>query len=287
MQFKAFSGRPVAQRSDCLVVGAFESGELGPETAAVDRAASGRLRALLARGDFAGRAGETQLLLEQRGLGSPRVLLVGLGPKAKFDRRAWRRAAASAIGALARTRVASAVLALDLPAGHQLDSATTARLLPEIASGALYRINDRKTARKPRPPALARLSLGPFTRAALPAARRALADGASAAASAVMVRDLGNLPGNICTPRHLAAEAQRLARAHRSLRVRVLDEPAIRRLKMGCFLAVTRGSAEPPRFIILEHRGGRRGAAPVVLVGKGTPSTPAASRSRTRRPWTR
>ena len=38
---------------------------------------------------------------------------------------------------------------------------------------------------------------------------------------------------------------------------------------MGCLLAVTRGSAEPPRFIVLEYRGGRRGAAPVVLVGKG------------------
>jgi leucyl aminopeptidase len=51
--------------------------------------------------------------------------------------------------------------------------------------------------------------------------------------------------------------------------VRILNEAQIRRLKMGCLLAVTRGSAEPPRFIILEYRGGRRGAAPLVLVGKG------------------
>jgi leucyl aminopeptidase len=106
-------------------------------------------------------------------------------------------------------------------------------------------------------------------RATLPTARRALAHGRTAALSAVLLRNLGNLPGNICTPRHLAAEAVRLRREHRGLRVRVLNEAAIRRLKMGCFLAVTRGSAEPPRFIVLEHRGGRRGAAPVVLVGKG------------------
>jgi leucyl aminopeptidase len=53
------------------------------------------------------------------------------------------------------------------------------------------------------------------------------------------------------------------------MRVRVFDEPAIRRLKMGCLLAVSRGSAEPPRFIVMDYRGGRRGAAPVVLVGKG------------------
>jgi leucyl aminopeptidase len=83
------------------------------------------------------------------------------------------------------------------------------------------------------------------------------------------MRDLGNLPGNVCTPRYLADQARAIARAHASVRVRVLDESAIRRLKMGCLLAVSRGSAEPPRFIVLEHRGGRPGAKPVVLVGKG------------------
>ena len=51
--------------------------------------------------------------------------------------------------------------------------------------------------------------------------------------------------------------------------MQVLDEAAIRREKMGCLLAVTQGSAEPPRFIVLEYRGGRRRQAPVVLVGKG------------------
>jgi len=64
-------------------------------------------------------------------------------------------------------------------------------------------------------------------------------------------------------------QAQKLARAYRSVRVRVLNEAQIRRLKMGCFLAVTRGSEQPPRFLIIEHRGGRRSSAPVVLVGKG------------------
>jgi len=49
----------------------------------------------------------------------------------------------------------------------------------------------------------------------------------------------------------------------------VFNEAQIRRLKMGCFLAVTQGSAEPPRFIVMEWNGGKRGAPPVVLVGKG------------------
>jgi leucyl aminopeptidase len=73
----------------------------------------------------------------------------------------------------------------------------------------------------------------------------------------------------VCTPRYLAQQARELAKGHRSLKVRVFDEPQIRRLKMGSLLSVSRGSAEPPRFIAMEYRGGARGAAPVVLVGKG------------------
>ncbi|MCC7463531.1 MAG: leucyl aminopeptidase [Gammaproteobacteria bacterium] len=269
MQFEAFLGRAAAQRADCLMVGVFEPAALDAAGLAADRQCGGALAALLGRGDFSGRAAETLLVSPVRGLGSARVLLVGLGPRARHNRRNWRRALSAGLAALARTRVASAVLSVELPAGEELDAPGAARLIPELAGTALYRVNDQKTAKRPRPPALARLKIGPYTRTQLPAVRRALAQGAHAAASAVLARDLGNLPGNICTPRYLAATAVRLGREHRGLKVRVLDAAAIRRLKMGCFLAVTRGSDEPPRFLVLEHRGGRRGAAPVVLVGKG------------------
>jgi len=57
MRFEAFSRRAAEQRCDCLVIGAFERAELGPEASAVDRAMRGRVRALLTRGDFSGRAG--------------------------------------------------------------------------------------------------------------------------------------------------------------------------------------------------------------------------------------
>ena len=86
--------------------------------------------------------------------------------------------------------------------------------------------------------------------------RRGLAQGRRSRQGQSLLRDLGNLPGNVCTPRYLADQARAIAREHRSVRVHVFDEAAIRRLKMGCLLAVSRGSAEPPRFIVLEYRGG-------------------------------
>jgi len=269
MEFTAYSGRTVDQRSDCLVIGVYEARELGDEARAVDRAVGGRIRNLLRRGDFSGRTGESLLLADLPGLRHSRLLLVGLGTAGAYQRRAWRRALGTAVAALARTRLASATLALERPAARDFDDATLARAAAEACGAALYRINDLKTGKRPPAPALSRVKIGPFTPASLVEVRRALGDGAAIAASASLLRNLGNLPGNICTPRYLAAQAAQLARTHRGLRTRVLNEAQIRRLKMGCLLAVTRGSAEPPRFIILEHRGGRRGAAPVVLVGKG------------------
>jgi leucyl aminopeptidase len=236
----------------------------------VDRALRGRLRGLLRSGDFSGRAGETLLLPGFAGIASARLLLVGLGPQAQFNRRSWRRAVGSAVAALARTRVASAALALERPSAAELDDFYFARALAELCGAGLYRINDLKTTRRPRPPALARVLLGPIDAAAVASARRGLAAGAAVGESAALLRNLGNLPGNVCTPRYLAAQARTLARSHRGrLRVRILDEPALRRLRMGCLLAVTRGSEEPPRFIVLEYRGARRTRAPIVLVGKG------------------
>jgi leucyl aminopeptidase len=270
MRFEAFSRRAAEQRSDCLVIGVFERGELGTEAQAVDRAMRGRVRALLARGDLSGRAGETLLITEPTGIRSARLLLVGLGGKAQYNRRSWRRALGQAVAALTRTRVVAATLALERPAARELDDYYFGRALAEATGNSLYRINDLKSARKPRPPALARVQCGPVDATALAAVRRGLAAGAALTESARLLRNLGNLPANVCTPRYLAAQARELGRTYRRrLRVRILETAALRRLKMGCFLAVTRGSEEPPRFIVLEYRGGRRGRAPVVLVGKG------------------
>jgi leucyl aminopeptidase len=270
MRFEAFSRKAAEQRSDCLVIGTFERAELGVEAAAVDRALRGRVRALLGRGDFSGRAGESMLLTDLRGLASERLLLVGLGKKAQFNRRAWRRGLHSAIGALARTRIASAAVALERPAVRELDDYYFGRSAAEITAASLYRINDLKSTRGPRPSPLARVLFGPVTAAERGEVRRGLAAGDAVAQSATLLRNLGNLPANVCTPRYLANQARALVRLYRRrLRLRIFDEAGIRRLKMGCFLAVTRGSEEPPRFIVLEYRGAPRSRAPLVLVGKG------------------
>ena len=269
MRFETWSSGIAALDVDCLVVGVFDEGELTAEARRVDQAAGGRIGRLLARGDFPGRAGETLLVADLPGLAAGRVLLSGLGPRKTFGRRPWRKAVLAAVTALARTGVKSAAFALERPGAEALDDYYYGRAMAELTHAALYRVNDLKSGKKPKPAALARVLAEAASRGAAREIARGLAHGAAVAVAANMQRDLGNLPGNVCTPRYLAEHARALARRHRSLSVKVLEEAALRREKMGCLLAVAQGSAEPPRLIVLEHKGGKRGEAPVLLVGKG------------------
>ncbi len=251
---------------ECLVVGVFEEAELGAPARTVDAACGGRLKKLLARGDFAGRAGETSLLADLPGLKASHVLLTGLGARKQWQRKAWRKAWVSAAGALNRTRIASCAVALDRPDTRQLDDYYLGRAVAELAGTVLYRVNDLKTGRKPPPPALRKILAGPVRKA--PPAERGLTHGAAVAAAMNVQRDLANLPANVCTPTYLAEAARALAKRH-GLSIKVLDEAAIRREKMGCLLAVSQGSHQAPRFIVLEYQGTKKEQAPLVLVGKG------------------
>ncbi|MCB1923789.1 MAG: leucyl aminopeptidase, partial [Gammaproteobacteria bacterium] len=84
-----------------------------------------------------------------------------------------------------------------------------------------------------------------------------------------LAKDLANLPGNLCTPTYLAEQAQALARGSRKLKVTVLSEAQMQKLGMGSLLSVSRGSRQPAKLIVLEYKGGKPGAKPIALVGKG------------------
>ncbi|MFZ0500365.1 MAG: leucyl aminopeptidase [Steroidobacteraceae bacterium] len=272
MRFETWSKGIAALDVDCLVVGVFEEGELSEQARAIDAASGGRLKKLLSRGDFPGKPGDTLLVTDLPGLDATRMLLTGLGKKKSLSRKTWRKAWTAAVADLSRTGVESVALALERPDGAHLDDYYFGRVIAEIAIMGLYRINDLKSGKKPKPARLERVLAGPVSKNAAAAVDRGLAHGAAIAEANKIQRDLANLPGNVCTPTFLAEEARALAKRYRSLRVRVLDEPAIRREKMGCLLAVSQGSAEPPRFVVIEHSGSGKAAAtapPVVLVGKG------------------
>ncbi|MDF2772787.1 MAG: cytosol aminopeptidase, partial [Geminicoccaceae bacterium] len=99
-------------------------------------------------------------------------------------------------------------------------------------------------------------------------AKRALADGEAIAAGYDVARRLAHMPPNLCTPEFLAKTATDIGRRHR-FKVTVLGRREMERQKMGSFLCVAQGTPQDPKLVTMEYRKGRRGDAPVVLVGKG------------------
>jgi leucyl aminopeptidase len=142
------------------------------------------------------------------------------------------------------------------------------RAVAELTGNTLYRVNDLKSGKKPRAPALNRVVAVVAAKTAS-AVNKGFTQGVALTNGASLMRNLANLPGNVCTPAYLGRTAEGLAKTHKSLKVKVLGLPEIKREKMGCFLAVTQGSEQPPRFIVIEHRHAKAKNPPVVLVGKG------------------
>lgn len=269
MQFHATRSSASAQRTACAVVGIYEKGQLSAAARALDGKCGGTIARIIRRGDFDGKLGEVLPIAELPGAPAGRALLVGLGKRKDFGRKGFRKAVTAAVEWLARSGARDAVLFLAQDAVPDVDDYYAARFAVESACSVLYRIPDLKSGRKPPKPKIVRLGMAVADRGQLAAARRGIKDGAGVVAGMALCRDLANLPANVCTPSYLAARARQMARDHKAVRVRVLTETEIKRLKMGSFLSVTRGSEQPPRFIVIEYRGAPASQAPIALVGKG------------------
>src|SRR6185295_6111323 len=98
-------------------------------------------------------------------------------------------------------------------------------------------------------------------------AKKLSAQAKALAAAVHTVRDLGNMPCNILTPRRLAERAEEVSKEV-GIKCTVYGRRDIERMKMGGLIAVNRGSVEEPRFVVIEYAP-RRAKTHVALVGKG------------------
>lgn len=268
MELVVKSVAAVSVKTATLVLPVGEGRKLGALAKAVDQACEGAISALLKRGDLEGKPGQTLLLHSLPGLKAERVLLVGSGKDESLGDRAWRKLVASVAGVLKGLGGTDAVLALD-------DIAVTARdghygkyrLLAETLLDGAY-VFDRFKSKKAEPRALKKVTLL-TAKAGQAETERAVKHATAIANGMAYTRDLGNLPPNICHPSFLAEQAKDMGKAHKGLKVEVLDEKKIKDLGMGAFYAVGQGSDQPPRLIVLNYQGAKKSDKPFVLVGKG------------------
>lgn len=263
LEFTLNASTPAGVATDCVIVGAFADDSLAPAAQAIDDASGGKLRALVARGDVSGKTGRTALLHDLPGVTAPRVLVIGLGDRAKFGVAQYLKAVGDAARALRTGPIPSALFTLSEIPVIDRDAAWNIRQAVVAAAHACYRYTATLGAKNKKrdESGLAALAIaGDDT--------HALAQGKAIAAGVAFARELGNLPPNICNPAYLAQQAQEFADRFPQAECDVLGRDAMADLGMGSLLAVAQGSANEPKLIALKWNNGGD-AKPYVLVGKG------------------
>lgn len=269
MEFNVKSAHPEKQRTACLVAGVFENRRLSPVAERLDEISQRYISNLLRKGDLEGKTGQSLLLHNVPNTLADRVLLVGCGKERELGDNQFRDIIRKVINTLSNTGSMDAVCTLTEINVKGRDIRWKIRQAVESILDCLYSFDQFKTKKDQTRRSLRRMIFTVPTRRDLPLGERATLIGQAIASGVQYAKNLGNMPPNICTPIFLAKEAEKMAQALPHLSAAILDEKDIEALKMGAFLAVAKGSQNPPRLITLEYRGNQSKHKPVVLVGKG------------------
>ncbi|MGK0500040.1 MAG: leucyl aminopeptidase [Oceanicoccus sp.] len=253
------------QSSQCLVVAIFTNGKLSQTARAINKASGGQLQKIIKRGDINGTLGQSLLLPNLSGVQAERVLLLGCGEDKKLSTADFGKLINSLLSALDNSKAKDSLVALDGISVAGKDKAWMAGQIAMTSGSKNYRYTE--TLSKPKPAsALKKITLaGDVDKSS----RTAIHQGKAIARGMNIAKELGNLPGNICTPTYLATQARSLGRKHASLTVSVLEEKKMRELGMGSLLSVSAGSDEPAKLIVMDYKAAAKSKKPHVLVGKG------------------
>jgi leucyl aminopeptidase len=212
---------------------------------------------------------DSSVLLQNVGpFSTKRLLLYGAGRTDDIGAVSVRRLAGAAIRTLLKHRVIRSAAFL---VTRKLETEAFVQAIVEGAligylSGDLYRSNDESTAKIETLDLISELPDPPAFDAAINA-------GIAMGEASNYARELGFEPANVMTPIELASRAQIMANRE-GLGFEALGEDEMKRLGMGALLAVSRGSQEPARLIVLRHEpNGEKVAGAsgdlIALIGKG------------------
>lgn len=228
-------------------------------------ALSSEIAALLEADDFQGKFKQSALIYPRDALPVRRLLLLGLGQRATMTSDTVRQ-----VGALAAQKAHELQLtsfASNVPSTDAVSAANAAQALVEGALSGLYRFLEHKSDRTPEQThQVTHMRL--FVADDVASVQTGVAQGLAVAHGVTLARNLANGPGNVVTPAHLGDVAQTLG-ARFGMRVTVLGPEELAHQGFGGLLAVGKGSAQPPRFIILEHGYATEQHPTICLVGKG------------------
>lgn len=250
-------------KTEGAVILLFENEKQDAALERVDGLLEGMIARHIKRGDFKASAGSVHMLYPEGRIAAERLVLAGLGKRADVTLNKVRHAAGRAASVLRSAGAENIVIVAD---GLGFDEQECAQALVEGAALGLYRFLKYKTEQESTRKEIRSITLMTGSAASAKALQAGAKTGEVIAASTAMVRDMVSTPGADMTPSVVAGRAREIAREF-GLKLQVLERAQMQKLGMGAMLGVAQGSAQPPKFIIIEYRKG--GKKPVIaLVGK-------------------
>ncbi|VAV88847.1 Cytosol aminopeptidase PepA [hydrothermal vent metagenome] len=242
-----------------LCVAVFADNKTSDAADILDTATDGALRKAIASSRFDGKLGQILELLAPSGVTAERILIVGVGEKTDQMEQAWENFGATAMQAI----LTSGVTSLTFVVG-ECDGNCAAHIVFG-ARLAAYRFDQhRTTMQKNKKPSVSSICIAGTNHVQ---AKKHYARLHELAEGVYLARDLVSEPGNIIHPESFAKRVQKLE-SH-GLVVEILDEKDMAKLGMNALLSVGAGSKYGCKLAVMKWYGGKKGDAPVVLVGKG------------------
>ncbi|MFZ1815715.1 MAG: leucyl aminopeptidase [Rhizobiaceae bacterium] len=229
-----------------------KDGALPPAAAAFDK--NGRVSKAVKLAEFKGKlAAALEVIVPADGI--DRLVLIGTGDESAGKQHAWMKVGGKAQAACARSEEAI-IFAEGIDAGDV--AAVAAGIKLRAYAFDAYKTKDKKEAR------LTRVTISCDDPAGAKKAWKALG---GVTDGVITARDLVNEPANTLGPVEFATRAKALEK--QGVEIEILDEKAMRKLKMGSLLGVAQGSVRPPRMVIMRWNGGKAKDQPVAFIGKG------------------
>jgi leucyl aminopeptidase len=264
MKIGVAAGMIEKQKTDGAVILLFEDEKPGAAAGRIDKALGGTIARLIKRGDFKPKPGGVHLLYPEGRIAAERLVLAGLGKRKDLDLNRLRQAAGKAAPYLRAAGARNIMIAADVPGPGAEE---TAQALAEGSVLGLYRFLKYKTKEENNNKEDVRVvTIVTESAASLKAMQKGAKTGEVISESTMMVRDMVSSPPVDMTPTIVAAKAREIAREF-GLKLQVFERSRMETLGMGALLGVASGSAQPPKFIILEYRRGGRKPC-IALVGK-------------------
>ncbi|MCP5007332.1 MAG: leucyl aminopeptidase [Planctomycetes bacterium] len=260
-------GVPEKEPTEALVVGLYENTKnVPPELETCNRSTGGMISYLLKNRDFRGKLNETLMISTYKKISPKRILLVGLGKVEDFSFDKIRQAYGTASRLMQIRQFNNFSLVLCKWKDVAVDDA--ARTIIEGALLSLYHFTMYKTLKKGEKSSINSFSLLVQDKAALSRLKTTAKSAQTVAEAVCFARDVVNMTGSDATPSFLANKAKEIAKKS-AVKCTVLSRPELKKIGMGGVLGVSRGSTEPPKFIVLEYKAPRKTNDTVVIIGKG------------------